>query len=149
VVDDHRAYYGHLIGDWALTGMMGDVPLEQQVRAEWVLSGIYVRMHCLSTTTGENPTVGYEAIYHLGYNASHALYVMLLLDTTEIPVSCVVGLGRRSGDSLPFLFEYGETRFYNTFTWHPGEDRWSFLQTSDTGGTIKAFATKGMTRLGS
>lgn len=75
------------------------------------------------------------------------MFVMHLLDTTEIPTECVMGLGRREGNSIPFLFEYGQTPFTNTFTWHPDRDSWSFVQTYEEDGQQRVFAEKEMTRV--
>lgn len=140
-------FLNHLVGQWRLTGMMGDVTLQQKVTAKWVLGGTFLWMYFTSTTPEDNPTAGYEAVYHLGFNEAEQIFVMHLLDTTEVPTECVMGRGKREGNSIPFVFEYGTTNFCNTFVWHPERDSWSFRQTYEEDGTSKTFATKEMTRM--
>jgi hypothetical protein len=126
---------------------MGQVPLVQEVVAEWTLGGTFLRMVFRSITPDDNPTSGYEAVYHIGFNEAEQLFVMHLLDTTEVPTACVVGLGRREGNRIGFLFAYGETAFTNALSWQPERDTWRFLQTYEEDGETKTFATKEMTRV--
>jgi len=144
-MDDDRDFLSLLRGRWALSGKMGEVELQQAVEGGWVLGGRYMRLHFRSVTPADNPTADYEAVYHIGYNPEHQTYVMHLLDTTEVPLTCVVGRCQRQGNTLPFLFHYGETPFRNVFEWHPESGAWSFLQTLDEEGQTKVFASKRMT----
>jgi len=144
---DSHDFLNHLVGRWMLIGKMGEIELRQLVTAKWILGDTFLWMHSRSVTPQENPTYKYEAVYHLGYNENEQTYVMHLLDTTEVPLKCVVGLGERAGNTLPFLFEYGQTKFFNTFVWHPEDSKWSFHQTFEEEGIIQTFATKKMTRL--
>ncbi len=146
-MDDNLAFLDRLQGRWELTGKMGEVPLHQQVRAEWTLGGTFLRMYFASLTGEDNPTSDYEAVYHIAFNGSHGVYVMHLLDTTDVPLHCVMGTGRRDRNSIPFLFEYGQTKFFNRLSWNPKADSWSFLQTYDEGGDVQTFATKEMIRV--
>lgn len=136
-----------LVGKWLLTGMMGDVPLRQRVSADWTLGKKYLRMYCKSVTRKDNPTWDYEAVYHIGYSESEDLFVFHLLDTTDVPIECVVGTGRREGNGISFLFRYGDSRFNNTLTHLAGQDEWRFLQTYEEDGEIHTFATKEMRRI--
>lgn len=142
-----RNLLDRLVGRWRLTGHMGNVALSQNVTADWMLGGTFVVMYCRSTAPEDNPTAGYEAVYHLGFNRETHQFVMHLLDTTEVPTACVVGLGRRDGHRIPFLFQYGDTPFTNTFSWDAEQDRWTFLQTYEEDGEAKVFATKEMVRV--
>jgi hypothetical protein len=145
-LEDRDEFLGHLVGDWILTGEMGEVELRQEVRSKWVLCDTFVRMHFRSVTPVSNPTSNYEAIYHIGYNGESQTYVLHLLDTTEVPLVCVMGHGTRNGNTVPFVFEYAETKFVNTFAWDPNRDTWRFLQTYEEGGALKTFASKEMKR---
>jgi hypothetical protein len=71
---------------------------------------------------------------------------MHLLDTTEVPTSCVVGRGQREGNQISFLFEYEDARFFNDFIWDQTQDTWSFQQTFEDNGQTKIFAEKKMVR---
>ena len=98
-------FLGHLMGDWILTGRMGEFELRREVRSRWILQHTFVRMCFRSVTPVDNPTSNYKTICHLGYNDNDQTYVMHLLDTSEIPTECVMGRGIRSENELPFLFE--------------------------------------------
>lgn len=145
-MDDAYSFLNNLIGQWLLTGHMGEVELRQEITARWVLGNRYLEMVCKSITDESNPTSDYEAVYHIGFNETERIFVMHLLDTTEVPINCIVGLGRRQGNSIPFQFAYSKGEFLNSFTWNPEQESWSFQQTYEEGGETKTFATKQMTR---
>jgi len=135
-----------LTGQWILTGTMGETELRQTVECAWVLNETYVCMHFKSEVPSGNRTFGYEAIYYIGYNGEQGAYVMHLLDTTEVPLECAVGLAIRAGNKLPFRFNYGGTNFFNIFDYDPAVARWSFMQTYEEDGQTKTFAVKTMVR---
>lgn len=145
-MDEAYQFLNHMVGEWTLTGVMGEIDLYQRVSADWVLGGNYLRMQVNSTAPAENPTASYEAIYHFGYNQDHGIYIMHLLDTTEVPMDCTVGRAQRLADSLPFLFQYEGTPFHNTFTWFPEPREWTSIQTYEQDGIMKTFATKRLSR---
>lgn len=147
MVADRRGFLDKLVGQWLLTGKMGEVDLRQHVAVGWTLGGKFLRMYFDSDTPVGNPTTDYEAVYHIGFDEEQGVYVLHLLDTTEVPLECVVGLGKREGNRIPFLFQYGDTRFLNVFIWEPEEERWRFLQTFEEEGEMKTFAEKTMTRI--
>lgn len=140
-------FLDRLVGEWMLTGKMGDVALRQRVHARWVLGDQFLSMHCKSETAPDNPTAKYEAIYHFGHNQAEDLYVMHLLDTTGVPTACVLGLAERKGDRLPFVFDYGAEEFTNELRWHPDIETWTFHQTYLADGVWKTFANKEMKRI--
>lgn len=145
----HNAFLAHLIGQWDLTGQMGDTPLRQAVGARWTLGGLFVEMTCrsvLPAAEGEQP---YEAVYHIGYNGDHDCYVLHLLDTFGVPISCVAARGRREGDSIPFVFDYDSGPWTYRFTWQRESGAWSCLQTYREDGQVKTFATKQLLPIGS
>lgn len=146
-VEENHKFLNRLVGRWLLTGKMGEVALRQEVEARWILGGNYVWMHCRSVTADDNPTAGYEAIYLFGFDESAQVYVMHLFDTTEVPSEYVLGKGAREGDSIPFLFAYGDIPFYNILTWHAERGGWSFRQTYEKEGEMRNFATKEMVRI--
>jgi len=146
-VENSRDFLERLVGQWLLTGKMGEVPLRQEVSAGRTLGGKFLRLYFKSVTPADNPTAAYEAVYYLGFNEREQMYVMYLLDTTEVPTACVPGLGRREGNAIPFLFAYGDTEFSNTLTWHPDRDTWTFRQTYEEAGETRNFAEKEMIRV--
>lgn len=146
-MDRELGFLDNLEGRWMLTGTMGEVDLRQDVTSRWVLGGSFMQMNFESITPEGNPTADYAAVYHIGYSRDDGLYVLHLLDTTEVPTECVMGLGRREGQSIAFRFVYPDAAFTNRFTWVPEPGRWDFLQTFEAQGQTKTFATKEMTRI--
>jgi len=146
-MEDAHEFLDRLVGEWLLTGEMGEVELRQHVQARWVLGGRFLWMHCKSETGPDNPTAEYEAIYLFGYNREEDTFVMHLLDTTEVPTTCVLGRASREGDRLPFVFDYGAVQFINELSWNPDRDGWSFHQTIREEGATKTFARKLMSRI--
>ena len=146
-METEREFLSQLVGHWQLTGKMGDIDLHQDVLARWILNETYLWVHCRSTAPEENPTAEYEAVYHIGYNTDQGLFVMHLLDTTEVPVDCVVGRGVLEDDRIVFRFDYEDTPFLYEFACDPQESRWDLLQTFEQEGLHKTFATKRLTKV--
>ena len=140
-------FLDNLVGNWRLTGKMGEIELRQDVTARWVLDDSFLWMHCRSTAPEDNPTARYEAVYHIGYNPAAGQCVMHLLDTTEVPTECTMGRGVQEGNRVTFRFEYKDTPFLYTFEYDPTHDRWHLPQTYEQDGELKSFAVKEMTRL--
>ncbi|MDF1500975.1 MAG: hypothetical protein P1P76_10945 [Anaerolineales bacterium] len=107
---------------------MSDIELQQDVLARWILNETYLWAHCRSTAPEDNPTAEYEAIYHIGFNREQKLFVLHLLDSTEVPVDFVVGRGVLEDDRIVFRFDYEDTPFLFEFAWDPQERRWDLLQ---------------------
>jgi len=141
---DSHDFLDKLRGKWNLTGEMGKIELHQEVSARWVLGHQYISLYCKSIADDENPTADYEALYHIGYNPDEDLFIFHLLDTTGVPIVCNVGLGRRDGNHIPFVFEYQDGNFINDLTWHPAERRWTFRQEYQENGKLRLFAEKVM-----
>lgn len=146
-LEAYRDFLNNLVGRWSLTGNMGEVDLHQEVDCAWTLGNRFLWMYFKSTAPEDNPTSSYEAVYHIGFNENEDLYVMHLLDTTEVSVECVVGRGRREGHRIPFLFEYEDTDFFNVLGWEPQEEKWTFRQTFEEEVALKIFAEKEMVRV--
>jgi hypothetical protein len=125
---------------------MGDVPLRQTVEASWTLGGLFVEMYFKSILPAPDGQRPYEAVYYIGYNEQENVYVLHLLDTFGVGTGCVVGLGQRTGSSIPFVFNYAEGPFTNTLSWEPVNRAWTFEQTYLENDQVKTFATKRMSR---
>ncbi len=137
----------HLTGRWVLRGSMGEIELHQQVEAEWVVQGHYLRMHLIDAGSPAEGQVPYEAVYMLGYDEGAGDYLFHLFDTFGAAYTRTIGVGTRTGDSIRFLFDYPGGLFANTFVRHQGEDRWEMvLEQQDDDGTWTRFATKTLTR---
>lgn len=135
-----------LVGAWALTGRMGEIALCQSVEAQWRLGGLFVEMYFKSTLPAQDGRLPYEAVYYIGYNEENDVYVMHLLDTFGVGLACTVGVGKRAGDRIPFVFEYEGGPFTNTFIWEEAAGSWSFEQTYLKDGEPHTFASKRMVR---
>lgn len=137
----------HLTGRWVLRGTMGQTELHQQVEAEWVVQGQYLRMHMLDAEPPAEGQTPYEAVYMLGYDEEAGEYIFHLFDTYGAAYTRTIGVGIRTGDSIRFLFDYPGGLFANTFTWYPEAHRWEMtLEQQSEDGTWTRFATKTLTR---
>lgn len=143
-----KAFLNQLLGTWDLTGHMGHTPLHQHVVGQWVLEETFMQMACRSTHAPQHGHKRYEALYHIGYNVEQDVYVLHLLDTFGVATACAVGVARRDGDTLPFVFNYASGPFTNCFIWEAAEASWRFVQTFVEKGQTQTFATKRMVRRG-
>lgn len=144
MVDD---FLNKLVGSWALTGSMGSTELRQKVDARWVIQGHFLEVHCMQEEPILPGQMPYEAIYMLGYDSQSGEYSMHLFDIFGAGYARTVGIGKRGGDSVEFLFEYPNSLFSNIFTWNDDIGGWEMLlrQREETG-EWKVFAKKTLTR---
>jgi len=140
-------FLDRLVGSWTLTGNMGSTELRQKVNARWVIQGQFLEVHCLEegSVTQDQPL--YEAVYMLGYDSQSEEYSMHLFDTFGASYALTVGVGKRRGDSIEFLFEYPNGLFSNTYTWNQEAGVWEMLLSQqEENGEWKEFAKKVLTR---
>ncbi|MFZ0548654.1 MAG: hypothetical protein WAM60_24605, partial [Candidatus Promineifilaceae bacterium] len=116
----------------------------QAVSVKWVLEGSFVKLHVTSTLPPSENQPPYQAIYFIGYDERDDTYVMHLLDTFGAGYSRVIGLGKRDGNTIPFVFQYTDTPFTNRLIWESGTQSWKFEQTYEQHGQVHTFATKHM-----
>ncbi|HSM70744.1 MAG TPA: hypothetical protein VK851_04310 [Anaerolineales bacterium] len=135
-----------LIGQWELTGQMGTTKLQQAVTVQWVLERSFVELHFASTLPASVSQPPYQAIYFIGHDEQNDTYVMHLLDTFGAGFSRVIGLGKRDGNTIPFIFQYKEGPFMNRLIWESSTQSWTFELTYEQDGQVHTFATKHMTR---
>lgn len=133
---------GKLIGDWKLSGQMGEIPLQQAVTAYWVLGGLFVEMK-FKSTLAESP---YEALYLVGFNKGEDKFVLHLFDTFGVSTKAYPGLGIQERNSIAFVFDYPDGLFNNRFTWKEETQIWEFEQSFIQDGEAKIFATKKMVK---
>lgn len=140
-------FLNRLAGTWTLTGTMGATELRQKVNARWVIQDRFLQVHFIQDGPAPQEGAPYEAIYMLGYDGQSEEYTLHLFDTFGAGYAQTVGIGKRQGDSVDFLFEYPSGLFSNIFTWKRESDRWEMLlRQKEKTGEWKVFATKRLTR---
>jgi hypothetical protein len=140
-------FLNKLVGSWSLTGNMGSTGLKQKVNARWVIQGQFLEVHCMDEGSVTQSQPLYEAVYMLGYDSQTKEYSMHLFDTFGASFAQTVGVGKRHGDSVEFLFEYPSNLFSNTFTWHQETGEWEMLlRQKEENDNWKVFAKKTITR---
>jgi hypothetical protein len=132
----------NLAGRWILTRTMRGRTTESAFDAEWVLNHQFLRIRMKDTA---DPP--YEAHVYVGYDNASDRYVAHWLDVFGGRFSETLGYGRRSGNSIEFVFEYGDGPFRNRLTWDPGAKTWSFLLTQkDASGKWTTFSEERLRR---
>jgi hypothetical protein len=111
----------NLAGEWKLTRKIRGKEETNKLKAKWVLNHQFLQLHMKDTA---NPPA-YEAIVLIGYARADKKYVAHWCDTWGGKFSAV-GYGKRSGDSIEFVFQYPDGPFYNTFTWNAKARGWKF-----------------------
>jgi hypothetical protein len=126
----------NLTGDWIVNRQIRGRIVQNTLHAEWVLDHQFLQLHMKDVA---EPSA-YEAIVLIGYNDADRRYVAHWTDTFGGTYSAI-GHGRRSGDSIEFVFAYPDGPFFNTFTWYANARRWVMrLENSGKGGDRKLFA---------
>jgi hypothetical protein len=88
----------------------------------------------------------YQAVYFIGFDERDDTYVMHLLDTFGAGYSRVIGLGKRDGNTIPFIFQYADGPLTNRLIWDSDTQSWTFELTYVQEGQVHTFATKCMIR---
>lgn len=145
-MDFEKEFLENLVGQWELHGRMGDIVLQQSVEGKWTIGDLFIKLHFTSTLPPVDDQLPYEAIYYIGYNQEYDNYVMHLLDTTQVGITCPVGTAKREGNEIPFQFNYETGPFTNRFIWDPVAGSWGFKLTYFEQDELRTFATKEMVR---
>ena len=119
----HDDLLDNLAGDWKLTRKIRGQTLENTVKAEWVLNHQFLLVHMKDVNSPPN----YEAMFFISYDNTSERYVGHWIDVFGGRFSETLGYGKRSGNSIKFIFEYPDGPFHNTFTWNPEVKSWVFL----------------------
>lgn len=114
-----------LAGDWTLTRQIRGKEAKNTVHAEWVLNHQFLQVHMRDSA--QPPA--YEALIYLGYQRAEQRYVVHWLDVYGGKGSAI-GYGKRAGDSIEVAFQYDDGPFYNTLTWDPTGQSWTFRMES-------------------
>ncbi len=113
----------NLVGDWKLTRKIRGQSVENTAKAEWVLNHQFLLVHMKDVSSPPN----YEAMIFIGYDNTSERYVAHWIDVFGGRFSETLGYGKRSGNSIKFVFEYPDGPFHNTFTWTSETKKWVFL----------------------
>ena len=113
----------NLVGDWKLKREIQGRTAENTASVEWVLNHQFLRIHMKDV---KKPAM-YEAMVFVGYDNTSERYVAHWLDVFGGRFSETLGYGKRSANSIKFVFEYPDGPFHNTFTWNSETKTWRFL----------------------
>lgn len=140
-----------MTGHWVLRGTIDGRATTHDVVAEWVLGREYVRLHEVARERSPTGAPAYEAIVYIGRDPVRPGWACLWLDSTGD-----TGLDPRTsahadpaqGDSLAFLFRYGNgARFHTTFRYDRSHDQWLWHLDDETrDGKLQPFARVTLTR---
>jgi len=126
----------NLVGEWDLTREIRGEIHKNRVKVEWVLKHQFLQIHMKDV----NDPPAYEALVLIGYDHSEQRYVIHWLDNFGGKFSAM-GSGKRVGDSIPFVFQYPDGPFYNTFSWDAKTKTWTcLLESQDKNGKRVRFA---------
>jgi hypothetical protein len=147
---DH-AFLERLGGSWILRGTLAGKVTTHDVTATWILDGFYLELHERSRETDATGKPQYEAVILLGVDPATGEYQCLWLDSTGGGglTPAAFGRGKRTGDSIPFLFRDvdGTLSFSNTFSYDAGAEAWTWqLDNVRKDGTNAPFGRVRLTR---
>ena len=138
----HDAFIDKLVGEWRLVREIRGREVENTVSADWVLNHQFLRIHMKDVA---DPPA-YEALVYIGYQHAGERYVVHWLDVYGGKFSAI-GYGKRTGDSIAFVFQYDDGPFYNTFKWDPRTESWTFtMETTGKDGKRELFAVDTLRR---
>jgi len=147
---DH-AFLERLGGSWILRGTLAGRVTTHDVTAAWILDGLYLELHERSREADAKGKPQYEAVILLGLDPATGEYQCLWLDSTGggglSPTA--FGRGKRTGDSIPFLFRDadGTISFSNTFSYDTDAQAWTWqLDNVRKDGTRAPFGRVRLTR---
>ncbi|MFO0833884.1 MAG: DUF1579 family protein [Phycisphaerales bacterium] len=135
-------YLQHLLGSWHIERAIRGEIVTNSMDVVPILDGKFVRIHMQSTTQGQP----YEAVVLVGHNDPTDEYVAYWCDSFGAEYSAE-GRGKRVDNTLEFTFRYPNGPFFNTWTFDPEHDRWTFVgESGASDGTRRLFARDGVTR---
>ena len=140
----------HLAGQWILQGNIAGQPTTHDIQAEWVLKREYLRIHEVSREKDAKGAPAYEAIVFIGRDSKTQEYRCLWLDATggDGLSADAIGRGKKSGDSIAFLFSSGPSNLiHNTFVYDRAADTWKWIIDNETKGKTERFADVKLSRV--
>jgi len=139
-----------LAGTWVLRGTLAGKTTTHDVTVEWMLGHQYLRLQERARELDARGQSQYEALVLLGWDAAAGAYQCLWLDTTGggglAPQS--IGLGKRTGEAIPFQFRErdGRLSFTNTFAYDQAADAWTWALDNVQDGKAIPFGRVRLTR---
>ena len=125
----HDDLVEHMTGSWKVRGQVMGRDAHHELKAEWVLNHMFLRIQESTSTDAPTSEKRYEAIWFLGYDPVSEKYVLHLFDVFGARFSEMLGYGTRDGNSIHFTFEHPDGPFHTTFRWSPesGGGGWQWL----------------------
>lgn len=137
----------HLAGKWVLHGTIAGKETTHDVVAEWVLNHQYLRIHETSREKNDKGQVAYEANVYIGWNQQSSEYDCVWLDTYGSVTGESLATAKRSGNELPFLFNYKDgSTFHTTFAYNQKVDEWEWRMDAEKNSVMKPFARVKLTK---
>jgi hypothetical protein len=115
-----------LIGQWNLTGKIGERPVENNLSAQWVLNHQFIEINFVDLASPAT----YFAKVSIGYDCISEKYLVHWLDNFGGRTSETLGYGIKNGRAIEFRFEYPEGPFINRFTYDDKDGSWHIHMTT-------------------
>lgn len=123
----HDDLVEHMTGSWKMRGQVMGREAHHELKAEWMLNHMFLRLHESTSTDAPASEKRYEAIWFLGYDPVSEKYVLHLFDVFGGRFSETLGYGTRDGNAIHFTFEYPDGPFHTTFRWALESGDWQWL----------------------
>lgn len=115
-----------LIGQWSLTGEIGNRPVKNSFTAQWILNHQFIELNFIDVASPP----AYLAKVSIGYDCIIEKYVVHWLDNFGGRFSETLGYGLRKGQTIEFRFEYPDAPFINQFIYDNKNDSWHLHMTT-------------------
>ena len=119
----------HMTGSWTMTGSLIGAPVRHRVDAHWILNHQFLEIHEQDMAAPKGGEPAYEAMPIVGYDNVSERYVAHWIDNYGGRFSETLGYGKRTGDTIEFVFEYPDGPFHTAFRWRPDRQQWQWLMT--------------------
>jgi hypothetical protein len=119
----------HMTGSWTMTGALVGEPIRHDVEVHWILNHQFLEIHELDTAPVRGGGPAYEAMPIIGYDNASERYIAHWIDIYGGRFSETLGYGKRTGDTIEFVFEYPDGPFHTALRWLPDRQQWQWLMT--------------------
>lgn len=140
----------NLIGNWVITGSIGDQSVTHDMAVDRILKDQYVRIHEVSREKDPGGELAYEAWIHIAWDEDNAEYAVMWLDNTAVTNFAEEGVGRGTptGDEIPFAWRFSDgSGIYNVYRYDRKSDTWTWsIDNLDQNGSVFPFARLTLTR---
>lgn len=133
-----------MVGEWVMTGIIGNEQVTHDVHVDWILKRQYIRIHEVSREKDDDGELAYEAWIHIAWDEENTEYVLMWLDNTGTTNFSAegVGHGKLAGDRIPFVWKFSDgSGIHNTFAYDQANDAWSWtIDNVDKSEKLTSFA---------